>query len=35
MASVDMMFQVLCERGHPLSLDAALKGAALPRRWTR
>jgi hypothetical protein len=30
MASVDMMFQVLCERGHPLSLDAALKGAALP-----
>ena len=30
MASVDMMFQVLCERGHPLSLDAALKGAGLP-----
>jgi len=29
MASVDMMFQVLCERGHPLSLDAALKGAGL------
>jgi len=28
--SVDMMFQVLCERGHPLSLDAALKGAGLP-----
>ena len=25
-----MMFQVLCERGHPLSLDAALKGAGLP-----
>jgi hypothetical protein len=30
MASVDMMFQVLCDRGHPLSLDAALKGAGLP-----
>jgi hypothetical protein len=30
MASVDMMFQVLCDRGHPLSLDAALKGARLP-----
>jgi hypothetical protein len=30
MASVDMMFQVLCERGHPLSLDAALKGSGLP-----
>jgi len=30
MASVDMMFQVLCERGHPLSLDAALRGAGLP-----
>jgi hypothetical protein len=29
MASVDMMFQVLCDRGHPLSLDAALKGAGL------
>lgn len=29
MASVDMMFQVLCERGHPLSLDAALKGGGL------
>jgi hypothetical protein len=28
--SVDMMFQVLCERGHPLSLDAALKGGGLP-----
>jgi hypothetical protein len=27
--SVDMMFQVLCERGHPLSLDSALKGAGL------
>ena len=34
MASVDMMFQVLCERGHPLSLDAALKGAALPPKMT-
>lgn len=30
MASVDMMFQVLCERGHPLSLDTALRGAGLP-----
>ena len=30
MKSVDMMFQVLCDRGHPLSLDAALKGAGLP-----
>ncbi|HOG28642.1 MAG TPA: hypothetical protein PLN93_01565 [Vicinamibacterales bacterium] len=29
-ASVDMMFQVLCERGHPLALDAALRGAGLP-----
>lgn len=29
MASVDMMFQVLCERGHPLSLDAALRGTGL------
>jgi hypothetical protein len=28
--SVDMMFQVLCERGHPLALDTALKGAGLP-----
>jgi hypothetical protein len=27
--SVDMMFQVLCERGHPLALDTALKGMAL------
>jgi hypothetical protein len=34
LASVDMMFQVLCERGHPLSLDAALKGAALPPKMT-
>ena len=34
MASVDMMFQVLCERGHPLSLDAALKGAGLPPKMT-
>jgi hypothetical protein len=24
--SVDMMFQVLCDRGHPLALDTALKG---------
>jgi hypothetical protein len=32
MASVDMMFQVLCDRGHPLSLDAALKGAGLPAK---
>jgi len=32
MASVDMMFHVLCERGHPLSLDAALKGARLPSK---
>jgi hypothetical protein len=31
-ASVDMMFQVLCERGHPLSLDAALRGMALPTK---
>ena len=30
--SVDMMFQVLCERGHPLSLDSALKGARLPAK---
>jgi hypothetical protein len=30
--SVDMMFQVLCERGHPLSLDSALKGAGLPAK---
>ena len=30
--SVDMMFQVLCERGHPLSLDSALKGASLPAK---
>lgn len=29
-ASVDMMFQVLCERGHPLALDTALRGAGLP-----
>jgi hypothetical protein len=32
MSSVDMMFQVLCERGHPLSLDAALKGSGLPAK---
>lgn len=30
--SVDMMFQVLCDRGHPLSLDSALKGARLPSK---
>jgi hypothetical protein len=30
--SVDMMFQVLCDRGHPLSLDSALKGAGLPAK---
>jgi hypothetical protein len=35
MKSVDMMFQVLCERGHPLSLDAALKGAGLPPKMDR
>jgi len=29
-----MMFQVLCERGHPLSLDAALRAPACRRRWT-
>ena len=30
-----MMFQVLCERGHPLSLDAALKGAGLPPKMSQ
>jgi hypothetical protein len=30
--SVDMMFQVLCDRGHPLSLDSALRGAGLPSK---
>ena len=30
--SIDMMFQVLCERGHPLALDSALKGMALPSK---
>lgn len=29
-ASVDMMFQVLCDRGHPLALGTALKGMAIP-----
>jgi len=27
--SVDMMFQVLCDRGHPLALDTALRGMEL------
>jgi hypothetical protein len=27
--SVDMMFQILCERGHPLALDSALSGMGL------
>jgi hypothetical protein len=30
--SVDMMFQVLCDRGHPLALDSALRGAGLPSK---
>ena len=30
--SVDMMFQILCDRGHPLALDRALKGMALPSK---
>lgn len=33
--SVDMMFQVLCDRGHPLSLGTALKGANLPSKLDR
>jgi hypothetical protein len=28
--SVDMMFQVLCDRGHPLALDTALRGMEIP-----
>jgi hypothetical protein len=32
LGSVDMMFQVLCERGHPLALDTALRGAGLPSK---
>ncbi len=28
--SVDMMFQILCDRGHPLALDTALRGMELP-----
>jgi hypothetical protein len=27
--SVDMMFQILCDRGHPLALDSALSGMGL------
>ena len=30
--SVDMMFQVLCDRGHPLALDTALAGMGLPSK---
>jgi hypothetical protein len=30
--SVDMMFQILCEKGHPLALDAALSGMGLPSK---
>jgi hypothetical protein len=30
--SVDMMFQILCDRGHPLALDRALRGMALPSK---
>jgi hypothetical protein len=30
--SVDMMFQVLCDRGHPLALDSALRGMELPSK---
>lgn len=30
--SVDMMFQILCERGHPLALDTALGGMGLPSK---
>jgi len=28
--SVDMMFQILCDKGHPLALDTALSGMGLP-----
>ena len=30
--SIDMMFQILCERGHPLALDTALAGMGLPSK---
>ena len=30
--SVDMMFQILCDRGHPLALDTALAGMGLPSK---
>ena len=30
--SVDMMFQILCDRGHPLALDTALSGMGLPSK---
>ena len=33
--SVDMMFQVLCDRGHPLALSTALKGAGLASKLDR
>jgi hypothetical protein len=35
LGSLDMMFQVLCDRGHPLALDSALRGAGLPSKVDR
>jgi len=32
LGSVDMMFQVFCEKGYPLKLDAALAGMRLPAK---